>query len=81
MSDTIYLENLLKGIVEFPDSVKVSRSVDEMGVLMTVDVERSDMGKIIGREGNTAKAIRVIMRVVGMKSNSRINIKINEPTL
>jgi hypothetical protein len=37
------------------------------------------MGKIIGREGNTAKAIRTLLRVVGMKNNARVNLKINEP--
>jgi predicted RNA-binding protein YlqC (UPF0109 family) len=79
MSDSQYLENLVKGIVEFPDKVKVFRSVDEMGVLMSVDVAKEDMGKIIGREGNTAKAVRTLMRVFGMKNNSRINMKINEP--
>jgi len=59
--------------------VKIKRTVDEMGVLMTLDVNREDMGKIIGRAGNTAKAIRILLRVVGMKNNSRINLKINEP--
>jgi hypothetical protein len=37
------------------------------------------MGKIIGRQGNTAKAIRTLLRVIGMKNNSRVNLKINEP--
>jgi len=50
-----------------------------MGVLMTLDVNPADMGKIIGRSGNTAKAIRTLLRVVGMKNNARVNLKINEP--
>jgi len=50
-----------------------------MGVLMTLSVNPSDMGKVIGRQGNTAKAIRTILRVVGMKNNARVNLKINEP--
>jgi hypothetical protein len=53
--------------------------VDEMGVLLTLEVGAVDMGKIIGRQGNTAKAIRTLLRVVGMKNNSRVNLKINEP--
>jgi len=50
-----------------------------MGVLLTLDVHPDDMGKIIGRSGNTAKAIRTLLRVVGMKNNARVNLKINEP--
>ena len=37
------------------------------------------MGKVIGRMGNTAKAVRTLLRVVGMKNNARVNLKINEP--
>ena len=46
---------------------------------MTLDVHADDMGKIIGRSGNTAKAIRTLLRVVGMKHDARVNLKINEP--
>ena len=70
---------LVKSLVDNPNDVKVARKVDEMGVLMTLDVNASDMGKIIGRQGNTAKAIRTLLRVVGMKHNARVNLKINEP--
>ena len=48
-------------------------------VLLTLDVHAEDMGKIIGRSGNTAKAIRTLLRVVGMKHDARVNLKINEP--
>ena len=77
--DQEFLENLVKALVDYPDSVKVNRKVDEMGVLMTLDVNSADMGKIIGRQGNTAKAIRTLLRVVGMKNNARVNLKISEP--
>lgn len=78
-SDQMFLENLVKALVDHPEAVKVNRTVDEMGVLMTLDVHQEDMGKIIGRQGNTAKAIRTLLRVVGMKNNARVNLKINEP--
>jgi len=77
--DQAFLEYVVKGLVDNPNAVKVVRTVDEMGVLLTLDVDASDMGKIIGRSGNTAKAIRTLLRVVGMKNNSRVNLKINEP--
>ena len=77
--DAQFLDFVIKSLVEFPQDVKITRTVDEMGVLMTLDVNGADMGKIIGREGNTAKAIRTLLRVVGMKNNARVNLKINEP--
>jgi hypothetical protein len=78
-SDQEFLEFVVKALVDNPDSVKVTRTVDEMGVLLTLDVHKDDMGKIIGRAGNTAKAIRTLLRVVGMKNDARVNLKINEP--
>ena len=79
MDDTQFLEFVVKALVEHPNDVKIKRTVDEMGVLMTLDVHPDDMGKVIGRSGNTAKAIRILLRVVGMKNNARVNLKINEP--
>ena len=77
--DQVFLEYVIKSLVDNPDAVKVNRRVDEMGVLLTLDVDPKDMGKIIGKSGNTAKSIRTILRVVGMKNNARVNMKINEP--
>lgn len=77
--DQQFLEMVVKALVDHPDNVKVNRTVDEMGVLLTLDVHAEDMGKIIGRSGNTAKAIRTLLRVVGMKHEARVNLKINEP--
>ena len=77
--DQQFLEYVIKALVENPNDIKIARTVDEMGVLMTLEVNAADMGKVIGRSGNTAKAIRTLLRVVGMKNNSRVNLKINEP--
>jgi len=77
--DKEFLEYIVKNLVDNPDKVVVDRTVDEMGVLLTLTVDPQDMGKIIGRSGNTAKAIRILLRIVGMKNNSRVNLKINEP--
>lgn len=78
-SDQEFLEFVVKSLVDNPDAVKITRDVDEMGVLLTLDLDPQDMGKVIGRMGNTAKAIRTLLRVVGMKNNARVNLKINEP--
>ena len=77
--DQEFLEFVVKGLVDHPEDVKINRTVDEMGVLLTLDLNGEDMGKVIGRSGNTAKAIRTLLRVVVMKNNARVNLKINEP--
>ncbi len=77
--DQEFLERVIKDLVDHPEAVKIDRQVDEMGVLLTLDLHPEDMGKVIGRQGNTAKAIRTLLRVVGMKNNARVNLKINEP--
>ena len=79
MKDQEFVEYVVKALVENQDEVKVERRVDEMGVLITLDVAAEDMGKIIGRDGATAKALRTLLRVVGMKNNARVHLKINEP--
>ncbi|MBI2055200.1 MAG: KH domain-containing protein [Candidatus Sungbacteria bacterium] len=78
-SDQEFLEHVVKALVDEPDVVKVERKVDEMGVLLTLNVAQADMGKLIGRNGSTAKAIRTLLRVVGIKNNARVNLKIAEP--
>lgn len=77
--DKAFLEYIVKALVDNPNDVVIDRTVDEMGVLITMTVNAADMGKIIGRQGNTAKAIRTLLRVIGMKNNARVNLKINEP--
>ena len=77
--DQEFIEFVVKAISDYPDDVTVTRQVDEVGVLLTLKVNPADMGKIIGKDGNIAKAIRTLLRVVGMKHNARVNLKINEP--
>ncbi|MEN9604422.1 MAG: hypothetical protein RJB39_107 [Candidatus Parcubacteria bacterium] len=78
-ADAQFLTFIIKSMVENQDAVKVTRTVDEMGVLLNLEVDKNDMGKVIGRDGSTAKAIRTLLRVFGMKNNARVNLKINEP--
>jgi len=78
-ADQEFVETVVKALVDNPDKVKVSRKVDERGVLMELTVDPSDMGKVVGRAGRTAKAIRSLLRVIGAKTNARLNLKIIEP--
>lgn len=77
--DKEFVEYIIKSIVNNPDAVKVDRTVDELGVLLTVKVDQKDMGLLIGRSGSTAKAIRTLARIIGMRHNARVNLKIEEP--
>ncbi len=74
-----FVEFLIKNIVGHPEDVKVVRTVDEMGVLLTLDVNPEDMGYVIGKQGNTARAVRTLLKIVGAKNNARVNLKISEP--
>jgi predicted RNA-binding protein YlqC (UPF0109 family) len=77
--DQAFLEYVVKALVQHPEAVETTRMVDQMGVLLTLVTHPDDMGKIIGKSGKTAEALRILLRVVGMKGNARVNLKINEP--
>ena len=78
-ADQQFLEYVVKSIVDNPEGVHVDRKVDEMGVLLTLKVDPSNMGQVIGRKGKTAESLRTLLRVVGMKNNARVNLRIDEP--
>ena len=77
--DQEFVETLVRAIVGNPDDVKTERTVDEMGVLITLHLHPDDMGYVIGRQGQTARAIRTLLKIVGAKNNARVNLKIHEP--
>ena len=77
--DQSFVDYVVKAIVNNPDKVKATRTVDERGVLITLDVDPSDMAYVIGRQGQTARSVRTLLKIVGAKNNARVNLKINEP--
>lgn len=74
-----FLEYVVKTLVDHPEDVKIERKVDEMGVLLTLNLHKDDMGQIIGRQGSTVRAIRTLLRIIGLKNHARVNLKIEEP--
>ena len=78
-TDQSFIEYVVKSIVNHPDDVKSERTVDERGVLITMHVNQEDMGYVIGRQGQTARAIRTLLKIVGARNNARVNLKIHEP--
>ncbi len=77
--DQEFIEYVVKQLVDQPNDVGTDRTVDEMGVLITLKVNPEDLGQVIGRQGQTAKAIRTLLRVVGARNHARVNLKIYEP--
>ena len=78
-TDQNFIEFVVKSIVNHPEDVKAERTVDERGVLITLYVNQDDMGYVIGRQGQTARALRILLKIVGAKENARVNLKIFEP--
>ena len=77
--DQEFVEYIVRGIVNHPDDVRTERIVDERGVLITLHINPEDMGYVIGRQGQTARAVRTLLKIVGAKENARVNLKIYEP--
>lgn len=78
-TDQKFVEDTVKAIVGHPEDVTTERKVDERGVLITLHINPADMGYVIGRGGQTARALRTLLKIVGAKSNARVNLKIAEP--
>lgn len=74
--DQQFIEYIIKSLVNDPDSVTVSRRVDEKGVLLELTVNPSDLGRVIGKRGATAQSIRTLLRALGTKNDARYNLKI-----
>ena len=79
INDQEFVEYIVKNIVAHPEDVKTERTVDEMGVLITLKINQADMGYVIGRQGQTARAIRTLLKIIGAKNNARVNLKIFDP--
>ena len=78
-ADQEFVEFIIKSIVAHPNDVKTERTVDEMGVLITLKINPEDMAFVIGRQGQTARAIRHLVRIAGARNNARVNLKIEDP--
>ena len=74
--DQQFVEYIVKTLVNNPEKVAVERKIDEKGVLLSFTVDPSDVGRVIGKRGVTAQAIRVLLRALGTKQDARYNLKI-----
>ena len=76
-----YLLTVVKPLVSKPEMVQASTKTDERGVLIELNVAKEDLGRVIGKKGETANALRSLLRVLGVKNNARYNLKVNESTV
>jgi hypothetical protein len=77
--DQEFLQYIVENVVNNPKDIKIDRIVDERGVLLSLQINPADMGYIIGKQGQTARSIRTLLKIVGAKANARVNLKIIEP--
>lgn len=74
-----FLSYVLEAICDDVDQLHIDQIRDDMGVLLTVKVSDKDMGKLIGKSGQTIKALRTLLRIIGGNANERVNLKVLEP--
>lgn len=73
------LDHLVKSIVDHPDKATVEESLDQSGFcVLSISVDASDMGKVIGRGGKIIKALRDLVRILAVKQNRRVNVLLRE---
>lgn len=75
-----FLFYVLENLVDAKDQLSIESKEDELGILHTVQVAEEDMGKLIGKSGQTIQALRTLLRVIGSNSTKRINLKVLEPS-
>lgn len=74
--EIVFLDFVVRGLVEYPEDVKIEKTIDERGVLLELTVNKVDLGRVIGKRGATAQSIRTLLRALGMKNQARYNLKI-----
>lgn len=77
MNAESYLLTIIGGIVEYPNEVKIEKTIDELGCLLTVDCHSKDIPYVLGKEGKMASTLRTLMRSFGYRHKQHISIKIN----
>ena len=75
-----FLEYILTALLEHTENISLEEKKDDLGLLLTLCVHEDDMGKLIGKGGQTIQAIRTILRMLGSKRQERINLKVIEPS-
>jgi len=75
-SEVSFLQFVIENLVTDKESIKIDRIEDELWVLLTLSVNKDDMGIIIWKNGNTVNSLRSILKILWLKSGKRINLKV-----
>jgi predicted RNA-binding protein YlqC (UPF0109 family) len=70
------LEIIAKALVDYPDEVSVNEVEGDNGIILELRVAQEDMGKVIGKQGRIAKAIRSVVKAAAIKQNVRVSVEI-----
>ena len=70
------VETIAKALVDAPDQVVVTEQVSEKGILLTLKVAQSDIGKVIGKQGRVANAIRSVVKAAGFRKGVHVMVNI-----
>lgn len=73
-----FLQYMVENLVSDREAISIESKEDELGILLTLRVAKDDMGVIIGKWGNTINALRSLLRILGMKLDKRINLKVED---
>ncbi len=74
-----FVRYLLEQFCEDKEAIELEQTKDDLGVLITIRIAESDMGRLIGKKGQTISSIRTLVRVIGARGDERINVKVLEP--
>lgn len=78
-ADYQFLKYVLEAILDHPEDIKIDRKIDDLGILLELTVHKEDVGKVIGKGGQTLKSLRVLLRLIGSKNDGqRINLRLLE---
>ena len=70
------VEVIAKSLVDYPDEVQVTETENDKAVVLELKVAQSDMGKVIGKQGRIAKAIRTVVKAAASKEDRKVNVEI-----
>lgn len=77
--EIVFVDFVIRNLVEYPSDVHLEKIIDDRGILLKLTVNPLDLGRVIGKRGATADAIRLLLHALGMRNNAKYNLKIVDP--